>query len=78
MSSSDSDSSSDSEVETSATPQNKVDEKHLIATGELTLYFSPEKFTKIDKLFGVVKKNNEVLQFRVIITGSFASAGRFW
>ena len=73
MSSSDSDSSSsDSEVEPSATPQKKVNEKPLIATGELTLYFSPEKFTKIDKLFGVVKKNNEVLQFRVIITGSFS------
>ena len=67
MSSSDTESSSDSEVETSATPQNKINEKPLIATGELTLYFSPGKFTKIDKLFGVVKKNNEVLQFRVII-----------
>ena len=71
-SSSNSESSSDSEVEISATPQNKVNEKPLIATGELTLYFSPEKFTKIDKLFGVVKKNNEVLQFRVIISGSFS------
>ena len=71
-SSSGSESSSDSEVETSAAPQNKVNEKPLIATGELTLYFSPGKFTKIDKLFGVVKKNNEVLQFRVIISGGFS------
>jgi len=63
--------SSEDEVEP-WTPQNEVDEKPLIATGELTLYFSPGKIIEIDKLFGVVKKNNEVLQFRAILSGSFS------
>jgi len=66
--------SSEDEVEPSA-PQNEVNEKPLIATGELTLYFSPGKIIEIDKLFGVVKKNNEVLQFRAILSGSFSYRG---
>ena len=66
--------SSVDEVEPSA-PQNEVNEKPLIATGELTLYFSPGKIIEIDKLFGVVKKNNEVLQFRAILSGSFSYRG---
>ena len=64
--------SSEDEVEPSA-PQNEVNEKPLIATGELTLYFSPGKIIEIDKLFGVVKKNNEVLQFRAILRCEISS-----
>ena len=64
--------SSEDEVEPSAPLQKEVNEKPLIATGELTLYFSPGKIIEIDKLFGVVKKNNEVLQFRAILSGSFS------
>ena len=65
--------SSEDEVEPSAPPQREVNEKPLIATGELTLYFSPGKIIEIDKLFGVVKTNNEVLQFRAILRCEISS-----
>ena len=64
--------SSENEVEPSPPARKTINEKPLIATGELTLYFSPGKIIEIDKLFGVVKKNNEVLQFRAILSGSFS------
>ena len=59
--------SSENEVEPSPPARKEINEKSLIATGELTLYFSPGKIIEIDKLFGVAKKNNEVLQFRAIL-----------
>ena len=64
--------SSENEVEPSPPAQKEINEKPLVATGELTLYFSPGKIIEIDKLFGVAKKNNEVLQFRAILSGSFS------
>ena len=51
--------SSEDEVEPSAPLQKEVNEKPLIATGELTLYFSPGKIIEIDKLFGVVKNKTQ-------------------
>ena len=42
--------SSENEVEPSPPARKEINEKPLIATGELTLYFSPGKIIEIDKL----------------------------
>ena len=50
--------------------EKRVNGKPITAHGELTLYFAPETSTNIDKVIGIVKKDNTVLKFRIIIEGN--------